>query len=243
MQFIAQFRETKQTGFSDFHFHLARLRPVIDLLAAKDGRLAEWFLQGETAADAQLYPVYESTGAPSTAAIAVLKEQYRNEHGLAKTIGMWNGENVKKDGASIVLTFDTGSMPGDVTISIGEESATSSRLGDCDSVAQVLAIIADAYAPAYVTAAPRKYSARQVFDDKPGVGWMLYLPRVITAQDIPEARALIPVPEAGKKQTGTIIVSVTDAVFSVDNPEHLEIANRIEIRLVDQDLLPGYAAL
>ncbi|MFP2984959.1 Imm52 family immunity protein, partial [Burkholderia pseudomallei] len=40
--------------------------------------------------------------------------------------------------------------------------------------------------------------------------------------------------------TGTIIVSVTDAPFSVDNPEHVAIANRIEIRLVDQDLLPAY---
>lgn len=45
----------------------------------------------------------------------------------------------------------------------------------------------------------------------------------------------------GKKQVGTIIVSVTDAVFSADNPEHVEVAYRIEIRLVDQDLLPSYA--
>lgn len=60
-------------------------------------------------------------------------------------------------------------------------------------------------------------------------------------QQVPEARALIPVPEAGRKQTGTIIVSITDVVFSVDNPEHVEIANRIEIRLVDQDLLPRYS--
>ncbi|QBL87300.1 hypothetical protein EYA88_23285 [Burkholderia pseudomallei] len=80
---------------------------------------------------------------------------------------------------------------------------------------------------------------KQVFDDKPGVGWMLYLPKVITQQQVPEARALIPVPAKGK-QTGTIIVSVTDAPFSVDNPEHVAIANRIEIRLVDQDLLPAY---
>jgi hypothetical protein len=38
-----------------------------------------------------------------------------------------------------------------------------------------------------------------------------------------------------------IIVSVTDAVFSLDNPEHVEIADRIKIRLVDQDLLPAYS--
>ncbi|ARK81596.1 hypothetical protein BOC40_15260 [Burkholderia pseudomallei] len=40
--------------------------------------------------------------------------------------------------------------------------------------------------------------------------------------------------------TGTIVVSITDAPFSLDNPEHVAIANRIEIRLVDQDLLPAY---
>ena len=56
-----------------------------------------------------------------------------------------------------------------------------------------------------------------------------------------EARALIPVKAHDGEQIGTIIVSVTDAVFSVDNSEHVEAANRIEIRLVDQDLLPAYA--
>ena len=65
---------------------------------------------------------------------------------------------------------------------------------------------------------PEEYFEKRVFDDKPGVGWMLYLPKVITTQQVPEAHALTPVPEAGRKQTGTIIVSVTDAMFSVDNP-------------------------
>jgi len=29
-----------------------------------------------------------------------------------------------------------------------------------------------------------------------------------------------------------------DAIFSLDNPEHIEHANRIEIRLIDVDALP-----
>lgn len=74
---------------------------------------------------------------------------------------------------------------------------------------------------------------------------MLYLPRLLTVQQVPEARALVPVmgkDEKGKdKQIGTIIVSITDAAFSDENPEHVKIANAIEIRLVDQDLLPRYA--
>ncbi|WP_369054878.1 immunity 52 family protein, partial [Burkholderia gladioli] len=83
------------------------------------------------------------------------------------------------------------------------------------------------------------YADKQVFDDKPGVGWMLYLPKPITSQQVPEAHSLLPVTIDGK-QIGTIIVSVIDAPFSMDNPGHIETANRIEIRLVDMDLLPRY---
>ncbi len=72
---------------------------------------------------------------------------------------------------------------------------------------------------------------------------MIYLPKVVTQQQVPEARDLIPVPEAGSLQTGTIIVSTTDAPFSMKNPEHIETANRIEIRLVEQDLLPAFKDL
>lgn len=86
-----------------------------------------------------------------------------------------------------------------------------------------------------------------VFKDRPGVGWMLYLPQVLTVQQVPEARALVPVmgkDAKGKdKQLGTIIVSVTDEPFSDENPEHVKIANAIEIRLVDQDLLPLFTDL
>ncbi|RKU00573.1 hypothetical protein C7H84_26160 [Burkholderia sp. Nafp2/4-1b] len=242
MQFIAQYRETANAARSDYVRQLTRLWPVIESLAAKDARLAEWFLQGNSEEDARLYSVYEAPGTPSTAILAVLTEQYRGEDNLAKTIGIWNGQSAKKDGASLSLGFDTGSMPCDFDLSLGEESTTSSRLGDFESVGQIVAAVAAAYAPAYVTVAPRKYASKQVFDDKPGVGWMLYLPRVITQQQVPEAHALIPVPADGK-QTGTIIVSVTDTTFSVDNPEHIETANRIEIRLVDQDLLPAFADL
>lgn len=71
----------------------------------------------------------------------------------------------------------------------------------------------------------------------------MYLPTVITQQQVPEAREIVPVQEAGHAQTGTIIVSTTDAPFSMQNPEHIETANRIEVRLVDQDLLPAFADL
>jgi hypothetical protein len=82
-----------------------------------------------------------------------------------------------------------------------------------------------------------------VFADRPGVGWMLYLPKKLTVQQVPEARALVPVMNNNSEQIGTIIISVTDAPFSLDNPEHIKAANDIEIRLADQDLLPRFADL
>ena len=67
--------------------------------------------------------------------------------------------------------------------------------------------------------------------------------RLLTAQQVPEARALVPVADEDNNQTGTIIVSITDEPFSENNPEHVKVANSIETRLVDQDLLPRYADL
>ncbi|CAG9219294.1 hypothetical protein PSP6_420010 [Paraburkholderia tropica] len=71
---------------------------------------------------------------------------------------------------------------------------------------------------------------------------MLYLPHVLTPAQVPEARALIPVMRDGQQQ-GTIIVSVTDEVFDVNNRAHVKAANDIEIRLADQDLLPRFIDL
>ncbi|WP_245964830.1 Imm52 family immunity protein [Trinickia dinghuensis] len=85
---------------------------------------------------------------------------------------------------------------------------------------------------------PFRYcTTHQVFPRRPGAGWMLYLPTVISSKELPEAAELVPV-MADDRQKGTIIVSVFDRVFSVENPDHVKIANAIEIRLADQDLLP-----
>jgi hypothetical protein len=67
---------------------------------------------------------------------------------------------------------------------------------------------------------------------------MLYLPYTIVATQVPEAAHVIPImDEKGKKQQGTLIVTVADR-FDVNNAEHVQRANAIETRLVDQDLLP-----
>ncbi|SPB15395.1 hypothetical protein NOV72_02621 [Caballeronia novacaledonica] len=86
------------------------------------------------------------------------------------------------------------------------------------------------------------YSMKQVFPDRPGVGWMLYLPRRIEIEQVPEARMIHHVTDLNGTE-GTILISEIDGPFDADNPEHVKVANAIEIRLADQDLLPRYADL
>ncbi|MBB2915707.1 immunity 52 family protein [Cupriavidus alkaliphilus] len=66
---------------------------------------------------------------------------------------------------------------------------------------------------------------------------MIYLPGSITQREVPEAGALVLVVRE-QWQVGIIIISVVDQVFSDLLPDHVRLANSIEVRLVDQDLLP-----
>ncbi|WP_198046502.1 Imm52 family immunity protein, partial [Cupriavidus taiwanensis] len=98
------------------------------------------------------------------------------------------------------------------------------------------------WSPLLITAHAQSYMTKKVFRDRPGVGNMIYLPRSATQGEVPEAGALVPVIRE-QCQIGTIIISVVDQVFSDLIPDHVRVANSIEVRLVDQDLLPRYADL
>ncbi|MPT29130.1 MAG: hypothetical protein E2602_20020 [Achromobacter sp.] len=170
--------------------------------------------------------------------LAVLKEKYRKD-ATDTHVALWDGNEDDNKGASIACHIGDKLLPDALSINLYDE-----KLFDAASSVQgIVSTIVEVFFPYYISICPNGYVDHKVFDDKPGVGWMLYLPQVITAEQVPEAQALIPVPAAGKKQTGTIIVSVAEEVFSLDNPSHVDLANRIEMRLVDQDLLPRYADL
>lgn len=120
--------------------------------------------------------------------------------------------------ARLKLAIDAKRRPSEVEIGLPALNAVSADEHSYEGAAKIVSAMVSVYDPMYVSVSPREYFPRQVFDDKPGVGWMLYLPKVLTTQQVPEARELIPVPDAGRKQTGTIIVSVADAVFQWTTP-------------------------
>ncbi|MFM0596548.1 MULTISPECIES: immunity 52 family protein [Paraburkholderia] len=236
MDIRLQFRDELLTS-TDFPAILTRIRHVTDAMANIDPRFADWYAQGDSREEAHMYRAFEN-GLPSAALVAVLRHRYANDSSFT-SVALWDGDEDHNEGATLACLVGDKYLPDSFEVSLYNDAVFS----DLKSMELVVLAAIEAFSPAYVAVAPRAYAEKQVFDDKPGVGWMLYLPTVITTQQVPEARALIPVKTTGKQQAGTIIVSVTDAVFSVDNPEHIEIANRIEIRLVDQDLLPRYTNL
>ncbi|MCC8402238.1 immunity 52 family protein [Paraburkholderia sp. MMS20-SJTN17] len=242
MYLSSQHRDSVNLPKADFEFHLRRLRPVIDLLSAKDAKLGgDWFLGGSSIADAQRFPVF-SGGAVRKDAIDELRRKNADDIDEAKFIGIWNGDSRKGCGGSIEFCIDSTVFPNSIELTVNEIAANTSRLGDYKSAADVIIKVAEIYTPSNLTFGPRKYLGKQVFEDRPSVSWMLYLPHVLTSSQVPEARALIPVVRDGKQQ-GTIIVSVTDEVFDVNNRAHVKAANDIEIRLADQDLLPRFIDL
>lgn len=228
-----------------FEFHMRLALKLVDAASKFDPLLkrSEWLISTGERASSYLYAAFDAEG-PTPAALAVLKEGGKRR-GAIKSFSLWNGQEEQGKGASIACYFGRqDGVASSFKLSI-RSPREKMRLGTWQQVAETLSAAASIFSPIYGSVGTMYYDA--VFKDRPGVGWMLYLPRVLTVQQVPEARALVPVmgkDDKGKdKQLGTIIVSVTDEPFSDENPEHVKIANAIEIRLVDQDLLPRYTDL
>jgi hypothetical protein len=219
---------------------LTELHSIRRELKACSPLLDDWLLKGNTKDEAYRYEVFDATG-PTTAAIAVLTESLKAAVD-PKIVSMWNGKE-GTEGASLQYV---GRIAPETSM-IVLRSKPSAFSTSAEPVLKLMLREAGLFAPSVVSVETASYFDKKVFKDRPGVGWMLYLPRVLTAQQVPEARALVPVMGKNAKgkdeQRGTIIVSVTDAPFSDENPEHVKVANAIEIRLVDQDLLPRFQDL
>ena len=240
MEINAMFRDASLAS-NDFRDMLARESRRVAALSAKQPLMAHtnWRLTADSLEEANLYPAFDENGDPATAAMAVLTTRAGRKRRGVSHAAIWNAAEGNDSAVISCHVSDAKTLPDRVTLDIDAPLCPQT----VDDMADVLRVVAATFEPLVMEVAPKEYFDRRVFDDKPGAGWMLYLPRKITVQQVPEARALVPVKGKDGKEIGTIIVAVTDSVFSVDNPEHIEVANRIEIRLVDQDLLPAYADL
>jgi hypothetical protein len=211
------------------------LRPYTLWLGKHDPTMGRWLLGGNTLEEARQHEVF----GPADRHAAALARLQRKTKLNDVVIYLWNGDESDRAGASLVLSADLLRYPSSIELSL-DGRPSMPRLGDYRQTAEFVAMLArDTSALLCFVYNETAYFTKKIFPDRDGVGWMLYLPHVLTEQDVPEAGALIPVDKNGQR-IGTIVVSVTDAVFDDRNPDHLRRAQAIEVRLVSLDLLPTY---
>jgi Immunity protein 52 len=224
-----------------FRHHLERLYPFFKKLCETDEVAKDFLLSRATEQESYLYPIYEADGTLTKAAEAALETEHKGDpyKGLAF---LNSGESDKDKWISVMYTFHARSR---VPSSFNVRYNGSHRFKNEKALAPLLDLIVEALHPLAIELKSAFEVDYKTFADRPGVDWMLYLPQTLTSKQVPEAAALLPVMHAKdkKQQRGTIIVSVADAPFDAHNKMHVRAANTIEMRLVDQDLLPKYSEL
>lgn len=75
-----------------------------------------------------------------------------------------------------------------------------------------------------------------LFPQRIDTSMIVYIPSPLNADDYPEAYRMIPI-NRDDKQVGTVIISL-DHIPNRDNVEDIEIINRLDVRLLEADLLP-----
>ncbi|MCP1572368.1 hypothetical protein J2S30_000747 [Herbaspirillum rubrisubalbicans] len=201
-------------------------------------KLEHWLVATGDEEGSFRYPVFED-GAPGTSALAYYREfHHNNRPDDARYLFFWNGQLDKGVRASFADQYHhQNGSPEHISLTVDDMR----RWPGPQSIVAALNESARLFFPRAMFVQPARY--RAVFLDKPSVAWMLYLPLQLSSMQVPEAARLEPVHDANGRLIGTIIISVADAIFDIDNPDHVRIAHDIEVRLTDQDLLPRYPDL
>jgi Immunity protein 52 len=199
----------------------------------------QWYLRSTSRREDALGQPLLANGELSIQALNVLRERSGRAHDV-RSVAVWNGAPNEDSSVALSLRSSQLGRPDQFEFSLRLHPEVSDWRTPARWIGAAVSVWPTAL---FATFAPLWHSERRIFQDRPGVGWMIYLPRVITAQQVPEARELVPVNAPDGTQRGTIVVSTTEGPYSDDNPAHLAAAHAIETRLVDQDLLPRYADL
>lgn len=226
------------------HEHAAALWQVAQLLKHYGLPEHQWCPPADTSQASTALQAFEPSGASQALVEAALQAEKDSPSALVgnwRSLGVWNG--LEKEGAAAFdLTLST--LPGSpCTLTLQTKSLPS--LGRLEPLIELLRELISTW-PWPVTMAsigPARYFAlHQVFKDRLGAGWVLYLPQIIAADALPASTGVFPVSRA-ETQLGTLIASVCDEAFDVRNPAHTQAANAIEVHLADRDLLPLHTEL
>ena len=226
------------SGIIDAETQLGELFAFTQRIGSFSPLLQNWFLAtGNSEPEARMYEAFDR-GGPSHAALAVVRTASKGMNDI-RSISIWNGAELSAESAGMTSRVNSLDRPDTIELRL----RLAPQVADWKIPVDWLKFAVPIWRPKCATFAPYWYNEKKVFKDRPGAGWMVYLPVVLTSKQVPEARALIPVIGEKNRPIGTIVVSVIDEQFSDENPDHVRAANAIEIRLVDLDILPRFSDL
>ncbi|CDL84285.1 Imm52 family immunity protein [Xenorhabdus szentirmaii] len=202
------------------------------------GRNKTWYLPGHTRKEAILYPVFDDQ-APTDKALCEFESSYKkNFPFIGKQI--WDGES---DDLSCSIFYQNYRVEqlGKTKISLNlniKESEFQFPL-----LVEFVRFLISSRCYSYIAVEANRYTAnkKKVFPDRLGAGCMIYLPTEIDTTSVPMATELLPIPDKAGN-VGTLIIATKD-IFDIDNKEHINKSNDIEICLRDLQLLPLIAEI
>jgi hypothetical protein len=224
--------------------HADALWQVTQLLKRYGLPAHQWYPPANTPQASIALQAFEPSDAAPALVDAALQAEKGSPDALLgnwRSLGVWNGRE-KEGAAAFDLTLS--SMPSSpCTLTLQTKSLAS--LDRLESLIELLRELISTWSWPVTMASigPARYFAlHQVFKDRLGAGWILYLPQIIAEDALPASAGIFPVSRA-ETQLGTLIASVCDELFDVHNPAHIQAANAIEVSLADLDLLPLHTAL
>ncbi|MDE1486975.1 immunity 52 family protein [Xenorhabdus bovienii] len=201
-----------------------------------------WHLPGYTLKEIQENNVFNENGLTDYA-IQWYKKDFDNDiKSIIKTLFDFPGDVKKKNTIMYMCEDDIYSNPNrlgktniSISLNLEKEKFNFSRFIDF-----IKNLISHRYSP-FIMTDTRGYSLKQkqVFPDRIYAGWMLYLPTEIDTALVPMAEEIISISDKSDKK-GSLIIT-TKEIFDIENQNHINKANDIEICLRNLGLLPLYS--
>ncbi|KMW71208.1 hypothetical protein TI10_21650 [Photorhabdus luminescens subsp. luminescens] len=196
---------------------------------------SRWNLPGYDLDEIKENNVFDESGITEYA-INQFKESYDESFkSIIKTLFDIPGD-VKLKNRIMYSSRDYGNRLGktDVSIDLNFEKEKFNYSNCIDFVAY---LVSNHYSPIIMMDA-REYSLKQkqAFPDRVYAGWMLYLPIEIDPTLVPMAEEIISISDKNDKK-GSLIITTKD-IFDIENQEHINKANDIEICLRSLQILP-----
>jgi hypothetical protein len=212
--------------------YLEDMADYLKAIAPLDPLLSTWFLKGNSVAEArQLDFLSDFRSCYEKLARRKHNREADRHPDMGFCFGIWNGHTEVAQGMSV--SSDRGwAKPDYLNLGLPWRSEVSENLFRIPTLVTIIHTAAKRWPLRWAHVSSDEYQCDKVIlRGFRGVGWMAYVPALLAKSDFPEAAQIIHLGTLGS------VVVTTNEVFSSENPDHVERAHTIAVKLFDRGLL------